>query len=154
LTSELAIAAGARGMVGGQVLDIASDRPAALDYLVKLHRMKTGALLLTACRLGAIAGHASHEELGAASAFGASVGLAFQIHDDILDVTSSAEQMGKPTGADAAAGRHTFPALMGLERARQTAQEEARNACEAVRVLEPAPGPLAALARYAVERTS
>jgi len=154
LASELAIAAGARGMVGGQVLDIALDRPAELDYLVKLHRMKTGALILAACRLGALAGHASHEELAAASVYGASVGLAFQIHDDVLDVTATAAQMGKPTGADAAAGRHTFPALMGLERARQTADEEARNAIEAVRALEPTPGPLAALARYAVERTS
>ncbi len=154
LAAELALAAGAGGMVGGQVLDIAEDRPGELDYLVRLHRLKTGALLKAACRLGAIAGGASEAELAAADAYGASLGLAFQIHDDVLDVTATEEQMGKPTGADAAAGRATFPALMGLSRARQTAREEARNAAEAVRLLEPDPGPLAALAAYAVERTS
>ncbi len=154
LALELAAAAGAGGMVGGPVLDIAEDRPAQLEYLIRLHRMKTGALLKASCRLGAIAGGADPAQLGAADAYGASVGYAFQIHDDVLDVTSTAEQMGKPTGADAAKGRATFPALMGLERARQTARDEARNAAEAVRLIEPEPGPLAALAAYAVERTS
>ncbi len=154
LTSELALASGAGGMVGGQVLDIADDRPAELDYVIRMHRLKTGALLKVACRLGALAGSRDPAKVAAADAYGAAIGLAFQLHDDVLDVTSTAEQMGKPTGADAAAGRYTFPALMGLERARQTALEEARNAIEAVKALEPQPGPLAALAMYAVERTS
>lgn len=154
LVAELALAAGAGGMVGGQVLDIAEDRPAELDYLNRLHRMKTGALIKAACRMGAIAAHADERALAAAEIFGDAVGLAFQIADDVLDVTASAEKMGKPTGADAAAGRHTFPAVVGLERARQMAQDHVTRAIAAVESLEGKDGPLAALARYSVERSS
>lgn len=190
LVAELALAAGAGGMVGGQVLDIAADRPATREYLLRLHRMKTGALIRAACRMGAIAGwgraaplswgsaplalsgsplipslsrdpdsadlrpgRGGDEALAAAEAYGDAVGLAFQIADDLLDVTASAEAMGKPTGADAAAGRHTFPAVVGLEHAKALAWEFVAKAREAARALEPSPGPLAALAGYAVERT-
>ncbi|MBK7858372.1 MAG: polyprenyl synthetase family protein [Archangiaceae bacterium] len=154
LANELAIAAGSWGMVGGQVLDIAEDRPAEEGYLLKLHRAKTGALIKCACRMGAIAGGGSAADLAAAETYGDAVGLGFQIADDILDVTASAEAMGKPTGADAAAGRHTFPAVVGLERSRALAQEQVQRAVSAIAALEPTPGPLAALARYAVERKS
>ncbi|MEW6430088.1 MAG: polyprenyl synthetase family protein [Myxococcota bacterium] len=154
LVSELALAAGAGGMVGGQVLDIAEDRPAQLDYLVRLHRMKTGALIKAACRMGVIAGRGDEAALQAAEIYGDAIGLAFQIADDILDVTASAEVMGKPTGADAAAGRHTFPAVVGLERSKQMAQEHVARAIDAVKALEPEPGPLAALARYTVDRSN
>ncbi len=154
LVAELALAAGAGGMVGGQVLDIAEDRPAELDYLQRLHRMKTGALIKAACRMGAIAGGADAQALDAAEIYGDAVGLAFQIADDLLDVTASAEAMGKPTGADAAAGRHTFPAVVGLERSRQMAKDHVARALAAVAPLEGADGPLAALARYSIERSS
>lgn len=154
LVGELAGAAGAGGMVGGQVLDIAEDRPAELAYLTRLHRMKTGALIKAACRMGAIAGGASEDTLQAADTYGEAVGLAFQIADDVLDVTASAEAMGKPTGADAAAGRFTFPAVVGLEPARAMAADLVSRALSAVRALEGADGPLAALARYSVERKS
>ncbi len=152
LVAELAVAAGAGGMVGGQVLDIAHDRPANLDYLTRMHRLKTGALIKAACRMGAIAGGGDAAALEAAEAYGDAVGLAFQIADDVLDVTQSAEVMGKPTGADAAAGRFTYPAVVGLDRARAMADEQVTCACAAVRALEPGDGPLAALARYAVDR--
>jgi geranylgeranyl diphosphate synthase type II len=82
------------------------------------------------------------------------VGLAFQIADDILDVTASAEAMGKPTGADAAAGRFTFPAVVGLEQARTLARDHVARALAAARELEGEDGPLAALARYSIERKS
>lgn len=154
LASELALAAGAGGMVGGQVLDIADDRPAQLDYLVRLHRMKTGALIKAACRMGAIAGRGGEPEVNAAEIYGDAIGLAFQIADDILDVTASAEAMGKPTGADAAAGRHTFPAVVGLDASRRMAEEHVARAIDAVQLLEPEPGPLAALARYTVDRSN
>jgi geranylgeranyl diphosphate synthase type II len=154
LVAELAIAAGSGGMVGGQVLDIADDRPATLDYLNRLHRLKTGALIKAACRMGAIAGRGDDSTLAAAEIYGDAVGLAFQIADDVLDVTSSAEALGKPVGADAAAGRHTFPAVVGLERARAMAAEHVQRAIEAVLSLEGDDGPLAALARYAIERKS
>jgi geranylgeranyl diphosphate synthase type II len=154
LAGELAIAAGAGGMVGGQVLDIADDRPAELAYLTKLHRAKTGALIKAACRMGALAGGADERALAAAETYGDAVGLAFQIADDILDVTASANAMGKPTGADAAAGRFTFPAVVGLEQARQMARDQVDRALAAAKELEGADGPLAALARYSIERKS
>ena len=152
LCACLAEAAGARGMVGGQVLDIAEDRPGELAYLTRLHRLKTGALIRAACKMGAIAAGAEGEKLEAASRYGEAVGLAFQIADDLLDVTASAEEMGKPTGADAAAGRHTFPAVVGIEKARAMAQAEVDKAMVAARVAEPLMGPLHSLARYAAER--
>lgn len=154
LVAELARAAGAGGMVGGQVLDIAEDRPAELEYLLKLHRGKTGALITAACRMGAIAGGGDAQAIEAATVFGDSVGLAFQIADDLLDVTASAETMGKPTGADAAAGRHTFPAVVGLEASKTMAWEYVRRAQHAVRSFDGGDGPLAALAAYSVERPS
>ncbi len=153
LVSELALAAGAGGMVGGQVMDIATDRPAELDYLVKLHRLKTGALLKASCRLGVLAAGGNAAALQAAQIYGDAIGLAFQIADDVLDVTSTPAQMGKPTKADAGAGRHTFPAVVGLEKSRQLAQAHVDAALAAVRALEPEAGPLAALAKYTVERT-
>lgn len=154
LCGELARAAGASGMVGGQVLDIAKDRAATLDYLLRLHRLKTGALIRAACRMGVVAAGGDAAALASAESYGDAVGLAFQIADDVLDVTSSAEAMGKPVGADAEAGRFTFPAVLGLEASRRMAGELVARAQAAVLPLEGADGPLAALARYSVERKS
>jgi len=154
LASRLAQAAGAVGMVGGQVLDIAEDRPAEEGYLTRLHRAKTGALLRAACTLGVVAEDGTAAQVAAAERYGDAVGLAFQIADDLLDVTSSAEAMGKPTGADAAAGRHTYPAVLGPEASRARALSLVDEALAAVKALEPTPGPLAALARYSVERST
>ncbi|MCP3145293.1 polyprenyl synthetase family protein [Pyxidicoccus xibeiensis] len=154
LCRELAVAAGASGMVGGQVLDIAEDRPAALDYLIRLHRLKTGALIRAACRMGVLAGGGDSDALLRADSYGDAVGLAFQIADDVLDVTATPEQLGKPAGADAAAGRFTFPAVVGLAESRRMAEEKVAQAVAAVRPLEGDNGPLAALARYVVERKS
>jgi geranylgeranyl diphosphate synthase type II len=154
LCRELAVAAGSSGMVGGQVLDIAEDRPAHIDYLTRMHRLKTGALIRAACRMGVIAAGGSADALARADAYGDAVGLAFQIADDVLDVTSDASTLGKPVGADAAAGRHTFPAVLGLEQSKQLAARKVADAIAAVATLEPREGPLAALARYSVERNS
>lgn len=154
LCRELAVAAGAAGMVGGQVLDIAEDRPAALDYLIRLHRAKTGALIRASCRMGVLAGGGDADALARADTYGDAVGLAFQIADDVLDVTATAAELGKPAGADAAAGRFTFPAVVGLEASRKLANEKVAEAIAAVRPLEGEDGPLAALARYTVERKS
>ncbi|EPX59636.1 geranylgeranyl diphosphate synthase [Cystobacter fuscus DSM 2262] len=154
LCRELAVAAGSSGMVGGQVLDIAEDRPAHIDYLTRMHRLKTGALIRAACRMGVIAAGGSADALARADAYGDAVGLAFQIADDVLDVTSDASTLGKPVGADAAAGRHTFPAVLGLEESKQLAARKVADAIAAVAPLEPRAGPLAALAHYSVERSS
>ena len=154
LCRELAVAAGSSGMVGGQVLDIAEDRPAHIDYLTRMHRLKTGALIRAACRMGVIAAGGGADALSRADTYGDAVGLAFQIADDVLDVTSDSSTLGKPAGADAAAGRHTFPAVLGLEESKQLAARKVAEAIAAVAPLEPRDGPLAALARYSVERRS
>jgi geranylgeranyl diphosphate synthase, type II len=154
MTTTLALAAGARGMVGGQVLDIAADRAASKEYLLKLHQMKTGALITAACRLGVLAARGSFAALEAAELYGESLGLAFQIADDVLDATSSADALGKPAGADEAAGRFTFPAVVGLQGSRELAHELVARAKDSIRLVEPIAGPLAALAEYSVERTS
>ena len=152
LVQQLASAAGAAGMVGGQVLDVAEDRPAEEGYLSRLHSLKTGALLRAACTLGVASAGGSAAQLEAAGVYGEAVGLAFQIADDVLDVTASAKALGKPSGADAQAGRPTYPAVLGLDASRLKAAALVQRAVQAVHQLEPAPGPLAALARYSVER--
>ena len=152
LCRELAGGAGAAGMVGGQALDIAPDRPAEEGYLLHLHRLKTGALIRSACRMGVVAARGSAAELELAGAYGEAVGLAFQIADDLLDLTATQKELGKPVRADAAAGRHTFPAVLGEGPSRTLANERIARAMHAVSTLEPEQGPLAALARYAVER--
>lgn len=154
LCVELAQASGAAGMVGGQVMDIAEDRPAELAYLTRLHRLKTGALIRAACRMGVMVAGGSAEALDRATRYGEAVGLAFQVADDLLDVTADAQTLGKPAQADAAAGRFTFPAVLGLDGSRRLAAEQMEEALRAVASLEPVSGPLAALARYAVERSS
>jgi geranylgeranyl diphosphate synthase type II len=136
------------------VLDVAIDRTAEEKALIHLHRLKTGALLRAACRMGVLAGHGDDAALRAADAYGDAIGLAFQVTDDVLDVTSTPEAMGKPTQADAEARRYTFPAVLGLEASKARAQSLLAQALDALGTLEPLPGPLAALARYAVERTS
>ncbi len=152
LVRELSRSAGAAGMVGGQVLDIAEDRPAEEGYLLELHRLKTGALIRAACRMGVLAVNGTPAQLQDATVYGEAIGLAFQIADDVLDVTSSPEALGKPAGADAAAGRFTFPAVLGLAESRARAGAKVDQALAALKALEPTPGPLAALARYTVER--
>jgi len=154
LGAILARAAGAPGMIAGQVLDVAEDRPAELGYLTQMHRLKTGALIRASCVMGVVAAGGGETARAAAATYGEAVGLAFQIADDVLDVTASAAALGKPTGADAAAGRVTFPGLMGVDRARALAREQVDAAVAAVRGLEPQPGPLAALAAFALERGS
>jgi geranylgeranyl diphosphate synthase type II len=154
LSGYLASAAGARGMVGGQVLDIAEDRPAQLPYLMRLHGMKTGALLRASCTLGVVSAGGTAAQLRAATTYGQAVGLAFQIADDVLDVTASSAALGKPAGADKEAGRHTYPAVLGLDASREKARALVQEAVQAVAELEAVPGPLEALARYSVERTA
>ncbi len=153
LAGTLGFAAGAAGMVGGQVLDIDGDRRPEEGYLTRLHGMKTGALIRAACQMGVIAAGGTPEQEAAAVRYGAAVGLAFQIADDVLDVTATAEALGKPVGADVKAGRPTYPAVLGVEAARRRAQTLVEEATLAVRLLEPIPGALAALARYSVART-
>jgi geranylgeranyl diphosphate synthase, type II len=153
LALELAHAAGAAGMVGGQVLDLAAEgRAIALDDLELLHRAKTGALIASAARLGALAAGGSEEHLGAFRAYGRSVGLAFQIADDVLDETGGFAQLGKKAGKDRGLAKATFPAMMGLGPARLRALEEVSDALDALDTAGLRTTELQALARFAVER--
>src|SRR6185369_280922 len=126
LVRELATASGTvGGMIGGQVNDIEGEgkHPTA-RLLESIHRAKTGALLRASVRMGAIYAGADAEQLAALSGFGEHVGLAFQIVDDILDVEQSSEALGKTAGKDAAQNKITFPAVYGIERSREMAEEE------------------------------
>jgi geranylgeranyl diphosphate synthase, type II len=126
LVRELAMASGTvGGMIGGQVNDIEGEgkHPTA-RLLESIHRAKTGALLRASVRMGAIYAGADAEQLAALTRFGEHVGLAFQIVDDILDVEQSSEALGKTAGKDAAQNKITFPAVYGIERSREMAEEE------------------------------
>ena len=122
IVAEIAEAAGSRGMVGGQAMDIlAEGREIDHPTLLYLHTHKTGALIRASVRVGAIAGGASEEQLGAITRYGERVGLAFQIVDDILDIEGSSTEMGKTAGSDLRRKKATYPAVMGLEESRRQA---------------------------------
>lgn len=137
LVAELARATGPAGMIGGQILDTChpqeksqSAAETALEKLQRIHRMKTGALINAACRMGAICAGADAARLQQIDTLGHAIGLAFQIVDDLLDVTASDAQLGKRTGKDAAIGKLTYPSLLGLDDTRRhlaRQQEIARN---------------------------
>jgi geranylgeranyl diphosphate synthase type II len=136
LVRELATASGTvGGMIGGQVNDIEGEgkHPTAV-LLESIHRAKTGALLRASVRMGAIYAGADADQLAALTHFGEHIGLAFQIIDDILDVEQSSEALGKTAGKDAAQQKITFPAVYGIERSREMAEEER---LEAHRSLQP-----------------
>ena len=126
LVEELATASGTvGGMIGGQVNDLEGEgkTPTAL-LLESIHRAKTGALLRASVRMGAIYAGATEEQLASLTSFGEHVGLAFQIVDDVLDVEQSSEALGKTAGKDAQQKKITFPAVYGLERSREMAEQE------------------------------
>jgi len=124
LVAELARAAGSRGLIAGQVADLeAEGKKPSEPALYFIHAAKTGMLLRAALKLGGMCGGGGKKQIAALDRFGFALGLAFQIQDDILDATQSAEKLGKTAGKDAAAGKMTFPALYGLERARELAAQ-------------------------------
>jgi geranylgeranyl diphosphate synthase type II len=126
LIAELSTAAGTvGGMIGGQVCDLEGEGRSPDSALPEaIHRAKTGALLRASLRMGGIYAGADHEQLNALSCYGEHVGLAFQIVDDVLDVEQSSEALGKTAGKDAQQHKITFPAVYGLERSHQMAEEE------------------------------
>ncbi len=154
LTMELAHATTC--MIAGQVYDTLGGLPDNLDDEQKIqliHTNKTGALLRAACRMGALCGHADPAQLEALSKYGEAIGLMFQIVDDLVDLTQTAEHAGKATGKDASAGKLTYPGLLGIERsgeAIRTLHASARNAL--TQLGEPA-GDLAQLCDYLAVRT-
>ncbi len=155
LMLELARAAGSEGVIGGQVEDLAAEGkpadPMLLDYI---HRHKTAALIRAAVRMGGMCGGASPAQLDALSQYGEASGLAFQIADDILNATSTPEQLGKPVGSDRDRGKLTYVAVHGLEASRARAEALVREAIAATGQLPGDTAPLRALAEHAVRRTS
>lgn len=131
LVLELAKAAGAAGMVGGQMLDLLAER-ATFDIgsVTRLQRLKTGELIAFSCGAGAILGHGALPARQALHAFAHDLGLAFQITDDLLDAEGSSAVLGKPVGHDVAAGKATFVSILGTERARGQAELLARQAVQ------------------------
>lgn len=156
LLSEVARAAGTpRGMVAGQAFDlIAESRESSPDDLERIHRHKTGALIEASARAGAvIAGvESSDSELEALTLYAAQLGLLFQITDDLLDVTASAEDLGKTPGKDERARKATYPALYGLEAARLRAQSAYDKACAALEEIPRPTGLLKSIALFILER--
>ena len=156
LTAILARAAGADGMVGGQVLDLEAEGSEDVDLarLRYIHEHKTGALIAAACEMGGVAAGASAGEREALRGFGARVGLAFQIVDDVLDETSSAGELGKEAQKDRERGKATYPGLLGLDRSREWAKELIDEAVGSTEAWGPAADPLRALAQFVVVRSS
>lgn len=146
--------AGAYGMAGGQLVDLESEGKAVtVDTLKFMDELKTGALIKAACLLGCTAAEASYEQKKAAEVFADNIGLAFQIKDDILDVTSTAEKLGKPIGSDAANDKSTYVGLLGLEPCKKLVKELTDKAMEALSAFDNN-GELIAYAEYLCNRES
>ena len=152
--ATLAARAGIHGMVGGQIADLEAEQADRCDAerLRWIHRHKTGALLSASAELGAILAGAGTRECSAMARYGQLLGLAFQIADDILDCTATAEQLGKTPGKDRQAGKATYPALFGLEASRRQAETCVEEALAVLRPLALPTRPLELLARFAVAR--
>ena len=148
-------AAGAGGMIGGQLLDLEGEgAPLSLEQLERVHRLKTGALISAAVRIGALAAGAGRDAQEGFARYGDAVGLAFQIADDLLDVTATTDQLGKTAGRDAALNKSTYPALLGLAGARARAEALSEEACHALRAAAISSPELERLARFVVARRS
>ncbi len=149
----VAEASGFKGMIGGQMVDLECEkRDVDLSTVEYMHTKKTGALLTASVKAGALLGGVSDSELQRFESYGHHFGLAFQITDDLLDVTGDFEVMGKKPGSDEEKNKKTYPALLGLENSKQAAIEHVEKAVEAVKPFGDAATPLVAMARYLLER--
>jgi geranylgeranyl diphosphate synthase type II len=154
LLREIAVAAGSQKLIAGQVADLeAEGRKASREQLRYIHENKTAAILTASVRLGAMTANANRKELQAITNFGRGLGLAFQIIDDILDVTQTSERLGKSAGKDIAAKKATYPAVIGLEKSRAEARRLTRQAHDALSIFGSGEAEaLHALANYLLER--
>jgi len=155
LMRKLALAAGCQGMVGGQMMDMQAEQGGDTDRLAveRIHLHKTGALLCWCCEAGAMLAGASAVQLEACSRFGKAVGLLFQVADDILDATATSEQLGKSAGKDEAQNKATYVSVLGLEPAREFAEELLELAESATTTLGEAGIHLNTLAQYIMVRS-
>ena len=153
LMTQLARQAGTQGMVGGQAADIAAETaaiPFGLDQIIAMQAGKTGALLTWSCSAGAMMAQADPAAL---CIYGDAIGLAFQIADDVLDVTGDAQAVGKAVGKDEAAGKATFVSLLGMDGAKRRADELVESAQDALSIYGDAADTLRDAARFVVNRT-
>ena len=154
IIQTIARAAGSLGMVGGQALDMEGEGQAlSFEQLQTIHRSKTGALITASVLSGAIGAGAEAEQLGKLRVFGDNIGLAFQIVDDLLDVISTTEELGKTAGSDAEHNKATYPAFFGIEKTRELALQAVERSLDALSSFSDSADPLRALARYIVDRT-
>ena len=154
LLREISVAAGSQKLIAGQVADLeAEGKDVKRDQLKFIHENKTAAILKSSVRLGAMSANADARKLSAITRFGERLGLAFQIIDDILDVTQTSEILGKSAGKDVAAKKATYPAMIGLEKSRAEARQLTRQAHNALSVFSSSDAePLHVLANYLLER--
>lgn len=153
---EIAVCAGSRGMIGGQVVDMESEGKKDIDFATVqyIHIHKTGALIKASLKCGALIGGADGKRLEAVTRYGEAVGLAFQIADDILDIEGTTEQIGKDAGSDQARGKATYPAVLGLAESKQRASDLVETAVEALSGFGEKAAPLREIATYIVKRKS
>jgi len=150
---EIASASGSRGMVGGQVVDIESEgKKVNLPTVTYIHQAKTGRLITASVRIGGIVAGATPSQLDALSVYGENVGLAFQIIDDILDITGSKEKLGKEVAKDAVRGKATYPGVVGIAEAKKRAFEAAEEAIKALSQFGEAARPLREIAKFIISR--
>jgi len=153
VTGMIARAAGHRGMIGGQLVDIQWEGKTADPSLVEfIHTHKTGALITVSVTSGAILGGGDPSQIEAITTYGEKTGLAFQISDDILDIEGERDTMGKIAGADELKGKVTYPAVVGLDRSREIQAELVQDAVESLGMFGRSAEPLYQIARYIVER--
>jgi geranylgeranyl diphosphate synthase, type II len=150
---ELAAAAGSHGVIAGQAEDVAAEGKEPVAELVEfIHLHKTAALIRAAVRIGAISGEAREADLSALTMYGCDIGLAFQIEDDILNATSTSETLGKAAGSDASRNKMTYVSVHGLKEARDKAEQLVDRAIGELKKVRGNIEPLAAIARFAIER--
>jgi len=153
LLREIAVAAGSQKLIAGQVADLeAEGKQIDRSGLRYIHEHKTAAILTTSVRLGAMSANANPKQLSAITKFGRALGLAFQVIDDILDVTQTSEKLGKSAGKDIAAQKATYPAIIGLEESRVEAKSLTKQAHDVLKVFGGKGDTLHALANYLLER--
>ncbi|HKQ47418.1 MAG TPA: farnesyl diphosphate synthase [Phycisphaerae bacterium] len=150
---ELAEATGSRGLIGGEIDDLESEsHPPGVDAVARIHAAKTARLFQAACRLGALSAGADRSQISALSNYGHELGMAFQAADDLLDVTGSFENIGKPVRKDERACKQTYVRAVGMEEARRIAMSHSQSAAEALAPFGDHAARLIALAGYVVER--
>ncbi len=150
---EIAETGGSRKLIGGQVLDLEGEgKSLNKAQLVRIHEAKTAALLTCSVRLGAMSANATPRKIEALTTFGYNLGLAFQVIDDILDVTQTTEKLGKTAGKDEAVDKSTYPAILGLEKSRKEAARLTRKALKSLEVFGKKGARLEQIARYLLER--